>query len=61
MDSAEWPAQPIPDTIKKVLERFYRFIDSPDPQAGEKLARKVFTQDGDFVVNKRVMSGRERV
>ncbi|KAK4575192.1 hypothetical protein LTR86_001044 [Recurvomyces mirabilis] len=61
MDSAEWPAQQIPDAIKRTLERFYRLIDSPDPQAGEKLARKVFAVDGDFVVNKRVMSGREQI
>ena len=61
MDSVEWPAQPVPEPIKKTIERFYRLLDSSDQNAGEKLARKAFTIDAELVVNKRAMCGRERV
>ncbi|KAK5110099.1 hypothetical protein LTR62_006233 [Meristemomyces frigidus] len=61
MDSAEWPSQPVPEAVKRTLERFYKLIDSTDPCASDKLARKVFVEDGEFVVNKRIMSGREEI
>ena len=61
MEDVEWPSQPVPEAVKKLLRRFYRLIDSTDPFASEKLAERVFTEDGQLLVNKRFMSGRQRI
>jgi hypothetical protein len=59
MEAAEWPDQPVPEAVKRILKRFYKLIDSPRRDASDRLANDVFTEDGTFVVNKRSIVGRE--
>ncbi|KAK3112892.1 hypothetical protein LTR53_010337 [Teratosphaeriaceae sp. CCFEE 6253] len=61
MDGAEWPCQPVPDPVKRLVARFYRLIDATAPKCSQQLADHVFTLDGEFVVNKRRMVGREQI
>lgn len=60
MEEAEWPSQPIPEPVKRLVARFYSLVDSTASNAGQELADTVFTRDGEFVVNKRSMKGSER-
>ncbi|KAK4549646.1 hypothetical protein LTR36_004947 [Oleoguttula mirabilis] len=61
MEEAEWPSQPVPEAIKELIARFYSLVDSSDPSCCEGLANTVFTQDGEFLVNKRSMKGAEQI
>jgi hypothetical protein len=61
MEAVEWPTHvPIPQPVKDIIARFYLLVDSNDPQDAQELADEVFTPDGRFVVNKRVLKGPER-
>ena len=61
MDEVEWPSQPVPQTVKDLVARFYTLVDSDEPCCGRELADTVFAEDGEFVVNKRSMKGHERM
>jgi len=61
MDGAEWPSQPITKAMKRLLARFYTLVDAATVESSELLAGQVFGEDGEFVVNKRRMKGRERM
>ncbi|TKA65757.1 hypothetical protein B0A55_10836 [Friedmanniomyces simplex] len=47
--------------MKRLLTRFYTLIDAATPESSEQLANQVFSEDGEFVVNKRRMQGREQI
>ena len=59
MEDLPWPSQPVPEPVKKLILRFYTSIDSHGPHASYKLASKVFTADGELIINKRIWSGSE--
>ncbi|RMX71882.1 hypothetical protein D0869_15180 [Hortaea werneckii] len=61
MEDLPWPPQPVPEPVKKLILRFYTSIDSHGPHASYKLASKVFTADGELIINKRVWSGSESI
>ncbi|KAI7514883.1 hypothetical protein KC347_g156 [Hortaea werneckii] len=61
MEDLPWPSQPVPEPVKKLILRFYTSIDSHGPHASYKLASKVFTADGELIINKRIWSGSESI
>ncbi|RMZ32461.1 hypothetical protein D0859_03422 [Hortaea werneckii] len=61
MEDLPWPSQPVPEPVKKLILRFYTSIDSHGPHASYKLASKVFTADGELIINKRVWTGSESI
>lgn len=55
--ATEWPSTPVPEPIKQLISRFFILGDTPTAEAGRELGEKVFTSDGQIVVNKRVIAG----
>jgi hypothetical protein len=55
--ATEWPSTPIPLPIKELISHFFVLGDTPTAEAGRELGEKVFTSDGQIVVNKRVIAG----
>ncbi|KAK5718962.1 hypothetical protein LTR17_015468 [Elasticomyces elasticus] len=61
MEGAEWPSQPVSKAMKRLLRRFYTLIDAATAESSKKLANDVFSEQGEFVINKRRMLGREQI
>ncbi|KAK6434552.1 hypothetical protein LTR95_009263 [Oleoguttula sp. CCFEE 5521] len=59
---ALWPPQPVPESVKALLAKFYTCVDSlHDPNSNTILADEVFHPDGVFQINKRVIRGRHEI
>jgi hypothetical protein len=55
-----WPSTPaVPEHIRALLLLFFEVGDSTSPEASRRLGQEVFAQNGQFVMNKEVVSGAE--
>jgi hypothetical protein len=43
---AEWPDMPVPNAVKRLIDRFLDIMDHNTEDAGDKLATEIFTPDG---------------
>jgi hypothetical protein len=44
----EWPENPVPEAVKKVIDTLLETFDNNTEDAGEKLAKYVFTPDAEL-------------
>jgi hypothetical protein len=53
----EWPDTPIPDAVKRLIDRFLDIMDHNTEDAGDKLATEIFTPDGVLSTSSAVARG----
>ncbi|KAF2769658.1 hypothetical protein EJ03DRAFT_91017 [Teratosphaeria nubilosa] len=57
METPEWPTQPLPQTIKDLINHFYELAELCDQSSGQRLADTVFAKEGKLIINKRILAG----
>jgi len=59
--NTEWPAIPVPETLKKLMDHFFVIMDKNTPGAGARLAAEVFTPEATFILSGGTYVGTEEI
>ncbi|KAM0367742.1 hypothetical protein ACHAPY_011698, partial [Fusarium culmorum] len=54
-----WPDHPVPDSVKKLIHRFFNLLDTQDSNVGDILADEIFAPDGQAQFGGHVFVGTE--
>lgn len=58
-DRAEWPALDVPKDIRQLINLFFTLAESKSEDAGSRLAKEVFAEEGLMVTPRGMSVGRE--
>ncbi|XP_014558658.1 hypothetical protein COCVIDRAFT_24912 [Bipolaris victoriae FI3] len=56
-----WPDHPVPDSVKKLIDRFFSLLDTQDSNVGNILADEIFASDGRGQLGGHVFAGTEEI
>lgn len=59
--SVQWPATPVPEEVKDLINLFFELGDTKDASAGPSMADKVFSHGGEMVRATGTVKGNERM
>lgn len=54
-----WPDHPVPDSVKKLIDRFFSLLDTQDSNVGNILTDEIFASDGRGQLGGHVFAGTE--
>ncbi|KAK6365173.1 hypothetical protein, variant [Exophiala oligosperma] len=59
--SVQWPATPVPEEVKDLINLFFELGDTKDASAGPSMADKVFSHGGEMVRATGTVKGNEQI
>ncbi|KAF2808131.1 uncharacterized protein BDZ99DRAFT_534054 [Mytilinidion resinicola] len=59
--NTEWPSIGVAPSTKQLLDDFFVILDEDTPDAGEKLATRIFTPDGTFITSSEKFTGFDEI